>query len=61
MDIQPSIPQQLAELIEAMPMARDELIKASLLLRDYLEEKDEARLEQAWQLAKTLIHQSRAG
>lgn len=61
MGIQLSIPQQLAELIEAMLMARDELVKASLLLHDYLDEKDEARREQAWKLAKTLIRQSRAG
>lgn len=52
-------PQKLAELIEAMQMARDELIKASLLLRDHLDETDEASREQARRLAEQLIRQSR--
>ena len=62
MDFPPSIPQQdLTKLIEAMQMARDELIKASLLLRDHLEETDETGLEKARELTETLIRQSRAG
>lgn len=62
MDTQPSIPpQKLAEMIAAMQKARDELIKSSLLLRDHLEETDEASREQARQLAEALIRQSRTG
>ncbi|QKO22061.1 hypothetical protein [Rhodoferax sp. BAB1] len=60
MDTPSSIPpQKLAEMIEAMQMARDELIKASLLLRDHLDETDEAGREQARRIAEALIAQSR--
>ncbi len=60
MDTPSSIPpQKLAELVEAMQMARDELIKASLLLRDHLDETDEAGREQARRIAEALIAQSR--
>ena len=60
MDTPSSIPpQKLAEMIEAMQMARDELIKASLLLRDHLDETDEAGREQARRIAAALIAQSR--
>jgi len=52
-------PHKLAEMIEAMQMARDELIKASLLLRDHLDETDEAGREQARRIAEALIAQSR--
>lgn len=62
MDTLPVIPpHKLTELIAAMHTARDELIKASLLLRDHLEETDEAGRERARQVAETLIRQSRVG
>ncbi len=60
MDTPSSIPPpKLAEMVEAMQMARDELIKASLLLRDHLDETDEAGREQARRIAEALIAQSR--
>lgn len=62
MDTPPPLPpQKLDELIKVMRMARDELLKASLLLREHLDETDEAGREQARLIAKALIEQSRNG
>lgn len=62
MDTPPPLPpQKLDELIKVMQMARDELLKASLLLREHLDETDEAGREQARLIAKALIEQSRNG
>jgi len=56
----PSIPPQtLEELVRAMQTARDELLKASLLLRDHLYETDVVSREQARQAAEALIRQCR--
>jgi hypothetical protein len=46
-------------MIQAMQLARDELLKASLLLRDHLYETDVASREQARQAAEALIRQCR--
>ncbi len=52
-------PGKLDELIQAMQMARDELLKASFLLREHLDETDVAGREQARRIAEALIEQSR--
>ncbi len=63
MDTPPSpLPsQKLDELIKVMEMARDELLKASLLLREHLDETDEAGREQARLIAEALIEKTRNG
>lgn len=50
-------PEKLAELIQAMQMARDQLLKTSFLLRDHLEETDIVSREQASQALDALIRQ----
>lgn len=60
MDTPPSIPpQKLDELIQAMQMARDELLRASFLLRDHLDETDKAGQEQARRITEAWIDRSR--
>ncbi|MDZ4074783.1 MAG: hypothetical protein U1E04_08530 [Hylemonella sp.] len=54
----PSIPpQKLDEMIQAMQLARDELLKVSLLLRDHLYETDIASRERARLATEALIRQ----
>lgn len=54
-------PEQLAELVRAMQVMRDDLLKVSLLLHDYLYETDAPRRERARQAAEALIQQCRPG
>jgi hypothetical protein len=53
----PLPPERLEELVQAMHALRDGLLKASLLLRDHLDETDFASREQARQTAEALIRQ----
>lgn len=51
-------PEKLAQLLHAMQVMRDDLLKVSFLLRDHLEQIDSVSREQARQASQALIRQS---